>query len=90
MAGRAGLAVRADRLRRGLIRRRHRQSAEGTVSARTSGRIDTFDRRILIAQSAVYGFILDIALCCCLGGHTDDVLQVPALRVSSRPAPETR
>ena len=65
MARRYGLAVRADRLRRGLIRRRHHQSAEGTVSPRTSGQIDKFDRRILIAQSVVYGFILGIALCCC-------------------------
>jgi hypothetical protein len=77
MARRAGLAVRADRLRRGLIGRRHRQSAEGTVSPRTSGQINTFDSRILIAQSVVYGFIpLGTALCCCLSGHTDDVLQV--------------
>ena len=52
------------------------KSAEGTVSPRTSGQIDKFDRRILIAQSVVYGFILGIALCCCLSGHTDDVLQV--------------
>ena len=80
MARRAGLAVRADRLRRGLIRRRHRQPAEGTVSPRTSGQIDTFHRRILIAPSVVYGLILGIALCCCLSGHTVRACKYSATR----------
>ena len=39
------------RLRRGLIRRRHSQSAEGAVNSRTSGQIDTFDRRIVMSST---------------------------------------